>query len=131
MRRQQPSDDAGSAAVEFVLVGVLLTGLTLAVLQVGLASYVRNLVHDAAVEGAYHAALADVPIAEGAARAKTIVERTVGEGFVTSATARAYARDGDPTVEVTLVATMPVLGVIGIPGAWEVSAHAPESRFDG
>ncbi|HET8926556.1 MAG TPA: TadE/TadG family type IV pilus assembly protein, partial [Microbacterium sp.] len=53
------SDDAGSSPVEFVLVGALLTVLTLAVLQLGLAVYVRNVVHDAAVEGAFHAALAD------------------------------------------------------------------------
>jgi Flp pilus assembly protein TadG len=125
------ADDRGSAAVEFVLVGVLLTGLTLAVLQIGLASYVRNLVHDAAVEGAYHAALADVPVEEGALRAKAIVDRTVGEGFVTSASAREHTAGEERTVEVTLVATMPLIGIIGIPDAWEVRAHAPASRFDG
>ncbi len=45
------ADDRGSSAVEFLLVGTLLTALTLAVLQLALAVYVRNVVHDAAVEG--------------------------------------------------------------------------------
>ena len=48
------ADDRGSSPVEFVLVGALLTLLTLGVLQLGLAVYVRNVVHDAAVEGALH-----------------------------------------------------------------------------
>ncbi len=124
------ADDRGSAAVEFVLVGVLLTGLTLAILQVGLAVYVRHLVHDAAVEGAYHAALADVSLEEGAMRASAIVDRTIGAGFVTDARARETTSLGQQTVEVTVVATLPLIGLIGIPEGWEVTAHAPESAFE-
>ena len=72
------ADDRGSSPVEFVLVGTLLTLLTLGVLQFGLAVYVRNVVHDAAVEGAHHAALADTSLADGADRTRDIVARTVG-----------------------------------------------------
>ncbi|BDZ44332.1 TadE/TadG family type IV pilus assembly protein [Naasia aerilata] len=43
--------DEGSAPVEFVLVGALLTLLVLSVLQLGLALHVRNTVTDAAAEG--------------------------------------------------------------------------------
>ena len=64
-----------------MLVGTLLTVLTLGVLQFGLAIYVRNVVHDAAVEGAYHAALADTSLAEGAQRTREIVARTVGAEY--------------------------------------------------
>ena len=46
-------DDRGSAPVEFVMVAALLTALTLGVIQLGIVTYVRNVVHDAAVEGAY------------------------------------------------------------------------------
>ncbi len=52
--------------------------LTLGVLQLGLAIYVRNVLHDAAVEGAYHAALADTSLADGVRRTTEIVSRTVG-----------------------------------------------------
>ena len=53
VRRSREPDDRGSAPVEFVLVGTMLTFLTLGVLQFGFAVYVRNVVHDAAVDCAY------------------------------------------------------------------------------
>ncbi|WP_455132117.1 TadE/TadG family type IV pilus assembly protein [Microbacterium aurum] len=77
MRRLRDDDD-GSSAVEFVLVGTLLTLLTLAVLQLALAVYIRNVVHDAAVEGAYHGALADTDAAAGAARTAALISTAVG-----------------------------------------------------
>src|SRR6187397_1248303 len=89
-------DDTGSTPVEFVLVGTLLTVLTLGVLQLGFAIYVRNVVHDAAVEGAYHAALADTSLAEGARRTAEIVSRTVGGEYAADVRAVEVARLGDP-----------------------------------
>ena len=44
-------DDGGSAVAEFVMVGALLTVLTLSVIQLGLALHIRNTVLDAASEG--------------------------------------------------------------------------------
>lgn len=123
--RALADDEEGASPVEFVLVGALLTVLTLAVLQLGLAVYVRNVVHDAAVEGAYYGALADVTPAEGARRAHRIVTGTVGDGFVQSASARESSALGYPTVEVTLVTRLPLIGLLGVPQAWEVTAHAP------
>ncbi len=122
-------DERGSSAVEFVLVGVLLTAVTLGVLQLAVAVYLRNLVHDAAVEGAYHAALADVTTQEGAARAAAIIDRTVGPGFVAGTSARYTDELGAPAVEVTVVATLPLIGVFGIPEGWEVTAHAPRESL--
>ena len=75
------SDDRGSSPVEFVLVGTMLTLLTLGVLQLGLSIYVRNVVHDAAVEGAFHAALADTSLQDGARRTGEIISRTVGAAY--------------------------------------------------
>ncbi|GAA3627723.1 hypothetical protein GCM10022200_07740 [Microbacterium awajiense] len=125
MRALRLDDDTGSSPVEFVLVGALLTVLTLAVMQLGLAVYVRNVVHDAAVDGAYHAALADTAPAEGAERARTVIARTVGEGYVESAAARESTQAGHPVVEVTVRATLPLAGLWGLPGMLEVTAHAP------
>ncbi|MBP3979065.1 pilus assembly protein [Microbacterium sp. BLY] len=64
--------------MEFVLVGTLLTALTLAVLQLAFAIYVRNVLHDAAVEGAYYAALADTTTQEGEERAREVIRRALG-----------------------------------------------------
>ncbi len=62
-------DQRGSSTVEFVLVGTLLTLLTLGVLQLALAVYIRNVVHDAARwRDAYFGALADTDADAGAAR---------------------------------------------------------------
>lgn len=123
-------DDAGAAPVEFVLVGTLLTVLTLAVLQLGLAVYVRNVVHDAAVEGAYHGALADVDPVEGAARTERLIAAAVGGGL--DAEASAVQTDGaaGPQIEVTVVAKLPLVGLFGIPAGLEVTAHAPRESFD-
>lgn len=123
-------DERGSSPVEFVLVGILLTVLTLGVLQFGLAVYVRNVVHDAAVEGAFHAALADTTLAEGAERARLIVARTVGEQYATDVTASESADLGHPAVAVTVQTTLPLVGLLGVPGALEVTAHAPLESFD-
>ena len=124
------ADDAGSSPVEFVLVGSLLTVLTLAVLQLGLAVYVRNVVHDAAVEGAYRAALADTALADGAERTREIVTRAVGSTYAQDIVVRESADLGGPGIVVTVRAPMPLAGLLGIPQAMEVTAHAPEEAFD-
>lgn len=123
-------DDSGSAAVEFVLVGTLLTVLTLAVLQLALAVYVRNVVHDAAVEGAYHGALADTQPADGAARAERLIDAAVGAQLDAQISASAIDGPAGPQVEVTVVATLPLVGLLGIPAGMEVTAHAPRESFD-
>lgn len=122
-------DDRGSSPVEFVLVGMMLTLLTLGVLQFGLAVYVRNVVHDAAVEGAYHAALADTSLAEGAERTRQIVSRTVGAEYAADVTVAGGARLGHETVEVTVRATLPLVGLWGVARTMEVTAHAPVESF--
>jgi Flp pilus assembly protein TadG len=123
-------DDRGSSPVEFVLVGSLLTLLTLAVLQLGLAVYVRNVVHDAAVEGAHYAALADTTVAQGADRTRTIIARTIGEDYAGGVAVHETARLGHAVIEVTVRTTLPLVGLLGIPAALEVTAHAPVESLD-
>ena len=123
-------DDAGASPVEFVLVGTLLTVLTLGVLQFGLAVYVRNVVHDAAVEGAYHAALADTTLADGAQRTRDIVGRAIGAEYATEVRVQESAALGQRTVEVRVQATLPLVGLLGAPRGLEVTAHAPVESFD-
>lgn len=123
-------DERGSSPVEFVLVGTLLTLLTLGVLQFGLAVYVRNVVHDAAVEGAHHAALADTSLSEGAERTRTIVSRTVGAEYAEAVTVSETSALGRPAVEVRVSAPLPLVGLLGLPRMLEVTAHAPVETFD-
>ena len=123
-------DERGSSPVEFELVGTLLTVLTLAVLQLGLAIYVRNVVHDAAVEGAHSAALADTSLAEGSARTREIIARTVGLEYAGDVSVRQSHSLGHETVEVTVVTTLPLVGLLGAPRSLEVTAHAPVESLE-
>lgn len=115
--------------MEFVLVGALLTVLTLGVLQLGLAVYVRNVVHDAAVEGAFHAALADTSLAQGAQRTAQVITRAVGSDYAQDVRARETTALGHRAVEVTVTTTLPLVGLLGLPAALEVSAHAPRESL--
>ncbi|MFT4305850.1 MAG: TadE/TadG family type IV pilus assembly protein [Microbacterium sp.] len=124
------TDERGSAPVEFVLVGTLLTALTLAVLQFGLAVYVRNVLHDAAVEGAYRAALADTSDAEGADRTREVITRAIGPDYAQDVTVAEGQVEGYPLVQVTVRAPLPLIGLIGLPGTWEVTGSAPAESFD-
>ncbi len=124
------SGEEGSSPVEFVLVGALLTVLTAGVLQFGFAVYVRNVVHDAAVEGAYHAALADTSLAEGADRTREIVARSVGAEYAAEVTVGETAELGHPSVEVRVRAVLPLLGLLGPSRTLEVTARAPIESFD-
>lgn len=123
-------DERGSSPVEFVLVGMLLTLLTLGVLQFGLTVYVRNVVHDAAVEGAYHAALADTSTRDGVERTREIVTRTVGAEYAANVTATESANPRDATVRITVHSILPLVGLLGLPRMMEVSADAPVESFD-
>ncbi|GAA1936514.1 pilus assembly protein [Microbacterium aoyamense] len=128
--RRTLADDAGSTPVEFLLVGIVLTFLTLGVLQFGFALYVRNVVHDAAVEGAYVAALADTTPAAGVDRTREIVARAVGAQYTTDIAVRETTTVGGPTIELSVRATLPLVGLFGVPGTLEVTAHAPAESFD-
>jgi len=122
--------DLGSSPVEFVLVGALLTVLTLAVLQFGLVVYVRNLVHDAAVEGAFHAALADTSLADGTARTEEIIARSIGAEYAAEVSVRELDAAGQRQVEVTVITTLPVVGLLGPPRTMEVTARAPAETLE-
>ncbi|MEE2814304.1 MAG: TadE/TadG family type IV pilus assembly protein [Actinomycetota bacterium] len=123
------ADERGSGPVEFVLVGALLTALTLAVLQIAFAVYVRNVVHDAAVEGAYHAALADTTLDEGAARTEAVITRAVGAEYAGDVAIGEDMALGHPSVVVRVRTTLPVLGLLGVPFGLEVDARAPVESF--
>ncbi|QMU95809.1 TadE family protein [Microbacterium esteraromaticum] len=122
-------DERGSSPVEFVLVGALLTALTLAVLQIALAMYVRNVVHDAAVEGAHYAALADTTLDEGAARTEAVITRAVGADYAGDVGIGQDSSLGHSSVVVRVRTTLPVLGLLGVPYGLEVEARAPVESF--
>jgi hypothetical protein len=122
--------DSGSAAAEFVMVGVLLTVATLAVLQLALALLIRNTVLDAASEGARYAALVGNSPADGAARTAELIRTAVGPQYAGDIDAGFGDYLGAPAIVVTVRAPLPVIGLLGPSGGIEVTGHAPIETLD-
>ena len=124
-REPRAMGDRGSAPVEFILVGVLLTLLTLGVLQFALAVHVKNIVTDAATDAAFYAALADTSPGETEARARAAIERGTGSDLVTTMYVFPGSHHGVDFVNVTIIARLPLLGLLGPAHGTQVTAHAP------
>jgi Flp pilus assembly protein TadG len=123
-RPATPADDGGSAPVEFVLVGGLLTLVTLSVLQLGLVLHVRNTALDAASEGARFAALADADLDRGRARAVELLTTALGPSYGEGVSVAYGDAAGQPTVVMSVRVPLPIVGMIGLPDGMEVTGRA-------
>ena len=123
-------DETGSAAAEFVMVGALLTILTLSVMQLGLALHIRNTVLDAAAEGARFAALADNELADGVVRTRDLITVALGPDYASDVTASTGSYLGHPAAAVTVRTPLPLIGLVGIEGGLEVVGHAAIETLD-
>lgn len=121
---RQWRSDAGSATVEFVLVGTLLTLLALSVMQIALAAHVRSTLIDAAAEGARQAALADSSLAAGVERSRDLITTALGPRYARAIEATTSEGEGYPIVVVTVRAPLPLLGLAGLDEGLEVSGRA-------
>jgi Flp pilus assembly protein TadG len=109
--RAAAADDAGSAPVDFVLVGVLVTLMFMALLQLGIDYYVRNVLAACVADGARYGANSDVanPTA-GAAQANQEIAQALGPSYAT-----AFAPDqqdqvgGAPVVTIEAHVRLPLL----------------------
>lgn len=128
MRRRpcRPSDDGGSAVVDFTLVGILLTFLFLALLQLGLALHVRNTLVASAAEGARYGANADRTPTDGAAVTRQLIRDSLADSFADDVTSGTETVDGVVTVVVRVRARLPVFGLLGPPRGISVGGHALE-----
>lgn len=110
----RPADrqpDPGSAAVDFVLVGVLVTLMFMALLQLGIDYYVRNVLAACVADGARYGANADVASpAVGAAQANQEILRALGPSYATAyAPTEQDSVDGASVVTVEVRARLPLL----------------------
>ncbi len=106
------------------MVSALVLALLLGVVQVALAVHVRSLTTDAAAEGARLAGRADRDLDDGVARTRALIAAALSGDFAEEVTARSVTRDGLPVVEVTVVAPLPVVGLLGPSGSLTVRGHA-------
>jgi hypothetical protein len=97
--------ERGSAAVEFLLVSVLVLALLLGVVQV---------------------ALADRGPADGVARTRALLAQALTGDYARDVTAGRTTIDGAPVTEVTVRTPLPVVGLLGPGGTLTVRGHALE-----
>lgn len=116
--------ERGSAIVDFVLVGGLLTAVFLAIVQLTLVLHVRNVLTDAASTGAHYGTLADRSADDARERTRAVIDAALTEEFARDiTTAEATFRD-IRTLEVTVRTPFPVVGLIGPSALLEVKGHA-------
>ncbi|MBD7995412.1 pilus assembly protein [Arthrobacter sp. Sa2CUA1] len=123
-RKSVRTGEAGSAVVDFVLIGALLTVIVVAVIQLALVLHVRNTLIDAAASGARYGTLADRSPQEGVERARNLISGTLSPAFAEDIT---YTRMGDGAaamLQIRVAAPLPVIGLIGPSGGIEVTGHA-------
>jgi Flp pilus assembly protein TadG len=116
--------EQGSAVVDFVLVGGLLTMFFLAIIQLTLILHVRNTLIDAAASGARYGTLADRGMADAEERTRSLIGSALNSGFAREVSTTEVTLQGLRTLEVTVRAPMPVIGLIGPAGMLEVKGHA-------
>jgi hypothetical protein len=127
-RPGRPHGDAGSAVVDFVLVGSLMTLIFVALIQLAVVLHVRNTLIDCASEGARYGALADRDPADGAARARQLIGQDLSASYAGDVAAGHEVVDGLDTVVVRVRAPLPVLGLVGAGRLLTVTGHAVNER---
>lgn len=117
-------EERGSAVVDFVLVGGLLTMFFLAIIQLTLVLHVRNTLIDAAASGAHYGTLADRGAPDAEERAAELIGTALTAEFAQDISTNEVTFQGLRTLEVTIKAPMPVIGLIGPRDLLEVKGHA-------
>jgi len=115
--------DGGSAVVDFVLVGAFVTLVFVAVIQLAAVQHVRSTLIDCAAEGARFGALADRTPEQGAERTRELIAVSLSDRYAEDVVAGYREVMGLPTVEVTVRAPLPVIGLLGPSGVMSVSGH--------
>ena len=103
--------ERGSAPVDFVLVGSLVSLLFLALVQLGIDYHVRNVLAACAADGARYGANADIADpAAGAARANDEITQALGSSYAHAAVSPQVATDdGAPVVTILASARLPLI----------------------
>lgn len=98
--------------------------VVLAIIQLALALHVRTLVTDAAAEGARYAALRGNDLDAGAERTSELIQMVLPSGYAESISVRTEDHGTATIVAVTVIAPIPVLGLIGPSGSLEATGRA-------
>jgi hypothetical protein len=110
--------------IDFVLVGALLTMFFVSIIQLALILHVRNTLIDAAASGARYGTLADRNADDARRRTGELIGTALSADFARDIETREVTFQGLRTLEVTVRAPLPVIGLIGPREGLEVTGHA-------
>jgi len=99
----------GSAAVDFLLVGTLVTAMFLGLLQLGFDLHVRNVLAAAAADGARFGANADATPQDGADLANSLIRHALGPRYAQAVVVSGQAIDGAQLVTIRVTTQLPLL----------------------
>ena len=122
--RKAGGRDSGSAVVDFVLVGALVSLVFMAVIQLALVLHVRNTLIDAAAAGARYGTLSDRAPEDGVQRTADLITAGLGAEYAVDVRSEEQTVEGSRLLEITVRAPLPVIGLIGPDGGIEVAGHA-------
>ncbi|WHS49711.1 TadE/TadG family type IV pilus assembly protein [Rothia sp. SD9660Na] len=128
MRAVPPEKERGNATAEFVMVSALVVLLFLGVLQVAFALFTRNVLQDAASQGARYGAMLDKTPADGEERTRELLYSVLPSHYSATISSSVTQWQGADAVQVTVVAPVPLIGPFGVAAQWEVSGHAVVQR---
>lgn len=114
----------GNATAEFVMVSAMVVLLFLGVLQVAFAMFTKNVVQDAASQGARYGAMLDRQPEDGGARATELMYSVLPEHYGAEVSTSVTDWQGERAVQVSIQAPVPLLGPFGFISSWEVTGHA-------
>lgn len=103
---------------------MLLMILVVAAIQLALVLHVRNTLVDCAGAGARYGALAGNAPSDGAARAQELIGMSLSDRYGSDVEARVVDNAGMETVEVEVVAPIPVIGLLGPGGSMTATGRA-------
>lgn len=118
------SEDRGDASSEFVMVSALVLLLFMLVLQFSFALFARNILQDAASQGARYGALLDRSAADGVQRAEELVHSVLPDSYQVTVSSQETQWQGARALEVTILAPVPLVGPWGGSSHWEIKGHA-------
>jgi hypothetical protein len=124
MAPRPDAGEAGSAVVEFSLVGALTVVLFLGVVQLGIAMHVRTTLVAAAAAGARYGANANRGPADAVRRTRELVGSALSPAYPVVVSASYETRDGVAALVVRVQAPFPVVGLAGPRGDLAVDAGA-------
>jgi hypothetical protein len=116
--------EGGAAVADFVLVSVLVLVLFLAVVQLGLALFTRNMLISCASEGARYGARADAVPGRGVARTEALISSALSPRYARRVSRSERVVGGVRVVEVRVVAPLPIVGLLGPDRSLDVVGRA-------